>query len=48
MKTIYDVYTSRKQAGLIEDPWPKINKRGAMNMILNSCYEAKAYEDLLA
>jgi len=48
MKTIYDVYIKRKNAGLIEDPWPEISRKGALNMILNSVYQTKAFEDLMA
>jgi hypothetical protein len=39
MKTIYDVYIKRKNDGLIVLPWPKVNKKSALNMILTGMYQ---------
>ena len=37
MKTIYDVYYSRKRDGLISDPWPPI-ERNVVKMVLLSIF----------
>ena len=37
--TIYDVYIERKKAGLILDPWPIVNRKHALNMILTGVYQ---------